>query len=215
MQLQSESINEIAKALSLAQSELGGTEKDGKNPHFKSAYSTLQSCLSVTREPLAKNNLSIVQQMDIVEGKQILVTTLVHASGQWFRSYAQIIIEKPTCQGMGSGISYMRRYALCAMLGLYQEDDDGNKAEKNKKKIEEISDDDYNDFIIEQKENYTEYYLQDYIDAKRTKYNLSPKQTVGQAIKDMACFHKEIKDFIEWKKRKAEKDQENAVTAAN
>lgn len=205
MDLQSTEINEIAKALSLAQAELGGTEKDGKNIHFKSAYSTLQSCLSVTREPLAKNSLAIVQQMDVIDGKQMLVTTLVHASGQWLRSYAQIIVEKPTCQGMGSGISYMRRYALCAMLGLYQEDDDGNKAEAKKPKatlIEEVSDDDYDAFIMDQKENYTEAYVLDYIQVKGKKYGYTAKQTVALALKNMDNFHKEMGNFIEWKKQK-------------
>jgi hypothetical protein len=59
----------------------------------------------------------------------MLITTLAHLSGQWIRSYLPIINEKNNIQGLGSAITYNRRYALSAIVGIISdEDDDGNSA---------------------------------------------------------------------------------------
>lgn len=128
MQFQSENINELVTALSVAQGEIGLATKDSKNPHFKSDYSSLEACILASKSVLAKNGLAVIQGPFSVEGRLYLITTLAHSSGQWVRSETPILNEKQTAQGMGAGITYARRYALSAIIGLGSKDDDGNEA---------------------------------------------------------------------------------------
>lgn len=125
----SESIGELAKALSQAQSELEAAEKNAKNPYFNSNYSNLTAVWSVIRDPLAKNGLSVAQLPDTdSDGNVLLETVLMHSSGQWIKSKLKMIPSDKKPQTVGICLSYARRYALAAMVGVYQEDDDGNIA---------------------------------------------------------------------------------------
>lgn len=127
--MQSENINELACALSKAQGELVPAIKDSKNPFFKSSYADLSSVWTACKDALSKNGLAIIQTMDMKEGQNVLITTLAHSSGQWMRSCLPILSEKNNAQGMGSAITYMRRYALSAIVGVTcDEDDDANAA---------------------------------------------------------------------------------------
>jgi len=139
-QIQSEQINELASALSKAQGEITPAIKDSKNPFFKSNYADLSSIWNACKEALSKNGLAILQTMDYLEGQLTLLTTLAHASGQWMRSYLPILTEKNNAQGIGSAITYMRRYALSAIVGITfgEEDDDGNGCVLPEKKKEEL-----------------------------------------------------------------------------
>lgn len=130
-QLHSEQIDQIVTALSKAQGLFTCAAKDSANPFFKSKYADLSSYWKACNEPLAAHDLAIVQCTDELDGKLYLITTLAHKSGQWFKSYLPIIVQKPDAQSLGSGITYMRRYALAAILGLATDDgsdDDGEKA---------------------------------------------------------------------------------------
>jgi hypothetical protein len=124
----SESINELAKALSLAQGEITGALKDSANPFFKSHYADLASCWDACRVALSKNGLAVTQFPTTQDGSTFLETTLLHSSGQWMRSSLIIRAKDDTAQAQGSGITYARRYALCAVVGVAQVDDDGNAA---------------------------------------------------------------------------------------
>lgn len=136
--MQSEQINELASALAKAQGEILPAIKDSKNPFFKSSYADLSSVWTACKEPLSKNGLAVMQTMDFKEGTNILITTLAHASGQWVRSFLPIMSEKNNAQGIGSAITYMRRYALSAMVGITcDEDDDGNESCKLPEKKKE------------------------------------------------------------------------------
>lgn len=129
--MQSENINELAAALCKAQGEMTPAIKDSKNPFFKSSYADLSSIWSCCKEPLSKNGLAVMQTMDFKDNQNVLITTLAHASGQWVRSCLPILNEKNNAQGMGSAITYMRRYALSAIVGVIcDEDDDGQGASK-------------------------------------------------------------------------------------
>jgi hypothetical protein len=129
--MQSEQINELALALSKVQGELTPAVKDSKNPFFKSSYADLSSVWNSCKEALSKNGLAIIQTMDVKDGQYMLVTTLAHGSGQWMRSLLPILNEKGNAQGLGSAITYMRRYALSAIVGVTcDEDDDGNEASR-------------------------------------------------------------------------------------
>jgi hypothetical protein len=136
---QSEQINELATALAKAQGEIMPAIKDSKNPFFKSSYADLSSIWTACKEPLSKNGLAIMQTMDVKEGQQVLITTLAHSSGQWIRSFLPILSEKNNAQGIGSAITYMRRYGLSAMIGITSDDDDdGNEACKQSDKKKEV-----------------------------------------------------------------------------
>lgn len=127
-QMQSEQINELASAMAKMQGELESAAKSSENPFFKNKYADLATVWDVCRGPMSKNGLALMQQINYVNDKAILLTTLTHSSGQWMRSIAPIITSKQDAQGMGAGLTYMRRYAMCAMLGITQDDDDGNSA---------------------------------------------------------------------------------------
>lgn len=122
--MQSEHIHELVVALSQAQGELSPAEKSGKNPHFKSKYAGLTDIWAACRQVLPKNGLAVIQTMEEVEGRLRLVTTLAHKSGQWIKSSLPIITTKNDAQGIGSAITYMRRYALSAIVGVVADDDD-------------------------------------------------------------------------------------------
>jgi len=121
---QSEQINELAFALSKAQSEITPAIKDSVNPFFKSKYADLSNVWDACRTPLTKNGLTVIQTMDYKEDKIFLVTTLAHSSGQWIKSILPIIPNKQDAQGIGSAITYMRRYSLAALVGVTTDEDD-------------------------------------------------------------------------------------------
>jgi hypothetical protein len=126
--IHSQTIAEIAKALAAAQGEMEGAKKSSVNPHFKSKYADLSEVWATLRDVLPRHGLSVVQSV-VVNGTQtMLVSTLLHTSGEWFKSYFPIMADKLTSQGVGSATSYARRYSLAALCGVTQEDDDGNIA---------------------------------------------------------------------------------------
>jgi hypothetical protein len=143
---QSEQINELVGALSKAQGEMSAAAKDSNNPFFNSKYADLSSVWNACRDALSLHGLAVVQTMQTSEsGAMTLVTTLGHSSGQWMRSILPITIKvvegevdkhgKPRkvneLQLLGSALTYLRRYALAAIVGVApDEDDDGNEGGK-------------------------------------------------------------------------------------
>ena len=124
----SETIVEIAKALSVFQSECPNPKLDGVNPHFSSKFSTLSEIIKTITPTLTKNGLSLMQPTK-TEGNQVGVSTLLlHSSGQFLQSdYIWIPLAKANAQGVGAAITYGRRFSLGATLGIATEsDDDGN-----------------------------------------------------------------------------------------
>lgn len=126
---QSESIKELATALSKVQGELTYAKKDSANPFFKSRYADLESVWDACRDLLARNGLSIIQMPgNYFEGRMWLITRLCHNSGEWIEQEMSVPVQKADAQGAGSALTYMRRYALAAFIGVVQADDDGNAA---------------------------------------------------------------------------------------
>jgi len=127
---QSESITDLATALCLAQAEMGGAIKDSNNPFFKSSYADLTSVIKVIKEPFAKYGLSFVQlPVTSAGGNGIGVSTmLMHKSGQWLQGEYLLPMDKVTPQGAASSITYARRYALQALVGIPSVDDDSELA---------------------------------------------------------------------------------------
>jgi len=121
---QSEKIDDLMTALVHAQSKISTIKKDSKNPHFKSSYASLESVWDAIRQPIVSADL-VVNQIPL--GNNMLMTQVSHKSGQWIRGIMKMEIQDAlNPQKRGSAITYMKRYMLSAMLGLSEEDDDGN-----------------------------------------------------------------------------------------
>ena len=117
----------LAEALVAAQADMPAVERDGKNPHFKSAFTTLDHLLAKVRPVLNAHGLAVVQMPDHLDGRPALTTTLMHTSGEKVESTTPLLLPKNDPQGQGSALTYAKRYALAAALGISdQADDDGN-----------------------------------------------------------------------------------------
>lgn len=127
----SETIADLAAALSAAQGEMPAAPLDGRNPHFNSRYATLTGLVTTARPVLARHGLSVVQGRG--EGGGI-ETTILHSSGQWITCDGEPLSPvKADPQGIASAITYARRYGLAAACGLVaDDDDDGNAATAGK-----------------------------------------------------------------------------------
>ena len=123
-------IKDLAIALSKVQATIKPATKDATNPHFKSRYADLPAVWEACRAPLAANNLSVVQMpTDAGEGRVGLKSILLHSSGQYIACEYSTRLQQDNAQGVGSALTYLRRYALAAMIGIVaDEDDDGNAA---------------------------------------------------------------------------------------
>jgi len=131
--LMSNSIECLVDAFSKAQSSIENVIKDKQGYGYK--YADLASCLAAVKKPLADNGLSVSQIVSQdKDGKQVLITLLMHKSGQWLKSiFALENVVMKQCnslQQLGAGITYARRYALSAIVGLSQEDDDAQSVSK-------------------------------------------------------------------------------------
>ena len=124
----SPTIAALAAALVKTQSALSGAKKDSTNPHFKTAYADLASVWDACRAPLANAGLSIVQLVSSDPTHAIIETILAHSSGEWVSSTLAVPLTKSDAQGLGSAITYGRRYALAAIVGVCPADDDGEAA---------------------------------------------------------------------------------------
>lgn len=126
----SDSLDLLAQALSKVQAKLKPAIKDQTNPFFRSKYADLSSVWDACRGLLAENGISVIQsgaKID-VEGIVALETTLLHTSGQFVSGITMMKPTKNDPQGVGSCISYARRYALASMVGVVTEDDDAEGA---------------------------------------------------------------------------------------
>ena len=121
----SQEVGELAKALINVQRQLQPATKDANNPFTKSRYATLNSVMDSCREALLSNGIWLCQYPVPAESGCLgLVTKLTHAeSGQWQSSLAVVPLPKADPQGVGISMTYTRRYALSAMLGIVTEED--------------------------------------------------------------------------------------------
>ncbi|WP_181256816.1 ERF family protein [Merismopedia glauca] len=124
-------MKELISALIKAQPHFKSIRKDKINPYVKSKYADLDSVIAATKDALRANGLLISQTTSVNESRAILVTTLWHESGQKIEgNYPLTKTEDP--QKLGASITYARRYALCAILGITADDDnDGDETLMN------------------------------------------------------------------------------------
>lgn len=128
---QSATLGQLATALAKAQGAMRHAVKDsvGQVGHQKVKYADLASVWDAIREPLSSNGLAVLQRVANEPEGVIITTMLVHSSGEWVRDRLVLPIAQRTPQGVGSVITYGRRYALSALVGVAPEDDDGAAAE--------------------------------------------------------------------------------------
>lgn len=126
----SEGICDLAKALTAVQASLTPAKRDSTNPYYNSTYADLSSVWESCRETLAKNGLCVIQGNSVGTGNTLIVETiLIHESGQWVQSELCLPLSKADPQGVGSAMTYGRRYGLAAIVGIVADaDDDGNAA---------------------------------------------------------------------------------------
>ena len=128
----SDDIRALTKALLRAKASFAATGMTGKNREWK--YAKLSDIMNAVEGPLRDNNINIYHWVITHDGKMILCTRLLHdESGQYIDDQRYLESEKPGCQSHGSTQSYMRRYAVQALLGICpgeKEDDDGVEEER-------------------------------------------------------------------------------------
>ena len=137
----SSTITTIAKALAAASASLRNPGQDATNPHFRSKYTSLVGLIDSLRAPLHAHGIIVLQPVSSpVAGRVRVTTTLLHSSGEWMSSTADLP-SGATAQSFGAAVAYLRRYALQSMLGVSGDadaDDDGEaervKAEKPAKR---------------------------------------------------------------------------------
>jgi ERF superfamily len=117
----------VFEAMAKAQAQMGSAKKDSNNPHFKSKYADLASVLEAAKKPFGDNGLALLQDVTRAPDGVLILTRIVHKSGEWVEfGPLAIPLTKVDAQGVGSAVSYGRRYAAQAALGQGSEDDDGN-----------------------------------------------------------------------------------------
>jgi hypothetical protein len=176
----SDSIKSIAVALLAAQKSITFAAKYATNPHFKSKYADLPSVIDAVKTPFNEQGIAFLQSCTPSDdGKLHLTTRLLHTSGEWIEDTAVCPLPKQDPQGYGSAITYLRRYSLASLAGLYQADDDGESTRMNANdyiKMVSTSKD-----LIELKQNFAKAYLE-------TKSDKQLSELVKKTYDDMKAL---------------------------
>lgn len=135
-------MSDAIKAYVKARKAMGAVIKNTINPHLKSKYADLGSVLDACQGALHDNGFAVLQPCGKDDHGAYVETVLAHESGESFASRVYLVIGKQDMQGVGSAITYARRYGLLGMAGLAPEDDDGEatKARKGAAQAETTSD---------------------------------------------------------------------------
>lgn len=120
---------DVSAALMVAQANYAPLLKDTDNPFFKSKYATLDGVIAATRSALRDQGLVVIQK-NLRRNNEIgVLTRLIHIpSGEELVDELYAPPEKMTSQGIGSVITYLRRYGMLTITGAAPEDDDGAAA---------------------------------------------------------------------------------------
>lgn len=126
----SENIKNLSTALLQAQKNITFAGKNARNPHFKNTYADLTAVIDAIKTALNDAGIVFMQTPSPSEnGILALTTRLIHAeTGEFIEDTGFCPLPKSDPQGYGSAMTYMRRYSLASICGLYQDDDDGEQA---------------------------------------------------------------------------------------
>jgi hypothetical protein len=133
----SEAINELAAALAKAQSAMrtvGNSSKvkiESAKGKYEYRYATLSDFFDVARKPLGDNGLAVLQPSHALGNEVVVQSLLLHSSGQWIETELRMLARDMSPQSIGSAMTYGRRYAFAALIGMASsdEDDDGAAAQ--------------------------------------------------------------------------------------
>lgn len=120
----------IESALAAAQMDMAPAIKAATNPHFKSRYADLAAVVSACLPALNAHDIAVIQPFAEIDGQRYVVTAFIHESGGRLETMVPLIVQKNDMQGLGSAMTYARRYGLMSLAGIAPEDDDGNAAAK-------------------------------------------------------------------------------------
>ncbi len=196
----SQELNELFSALAKFQGELDNAKK-GKSGHgYK--YADLAECINTAKPFLTKHGLAVTQMLGNFDGKQTLITMMTHSSGQWMRSefpMVEAVLQggggKNPAQQLGSAITYQRRYAYAAIIGLAQEDDDAamlSRKQENKAKASFNYDGCLSDFTNKASGAKSVEELQSAFKAAYTALNGHPNQAKAKDVYDIRKSEIEI-----------------------
>lgn len=209
----SPTLGKLFEALAKVQAKLESAPKDKKNPYFKSSYADLPGVWDACRSHLTDNGFAVLQTIEGTKESSFLVTWLGHSSGEWMKSKLPLLPVKQDPQAQGSAITYARRYALSAMVGVCaDEDDDGEKAMGRKGKIEApekkpLKEDAeaIRQFIEAWEKDMPE--IRGYVEGFSGHYNLSMTETIDAMKKDPI---KAQADYKKWVAKKSTKEMKAA-----
>ena len=120
---------------------LNTLSKSADNPFFKSKYVELKSVLQEAKRVCLDNNFVFYQYPEVINDKPVLTTILRHVSGEEIKGTVPVVAKDTNDpQKIGGGLTYMRRYSLTSMLGIEEEDDDGNSSSKPSESIKKTID---------------------------------------------------------------------------
>jgi hypothetical protein len=198
----SDKIDELAKALAKAQAKIKHASKDNVNPHFKSRYADLASCMEAIREPFAENGLAISQPLSNEENKVKCTTILMHESGQWLASDMLMTPVNNLPQTVGGCVTYLRRYMVLSISGVAPDDDDGNAA-SGKDSKDDGKDKNENNNSTASGKNIATKTTQPTVASSQvqTTGNNPPSSQVVKWSKHNAGHQKKVIEFLKYKKQ--------------
>lgn len=197
----------LLKNVMAAKKEMGfSVKKDSANPFHKSKYASLGAHLDLCESILDKHGLILIQTINGSPEKPILIASLCHVeSGQWIKSYLPLPNPKNDSQGLGSSITYMRRYSISSMLGLNAEDDDGETSSgrgKNKKVEAPESapnDDPQLQELLNMFQKDDRFLLIEYMDEVMKHFSWTKGQVIEAFLRDIPSLNKK---FELWKNKR-------------
>ena len=142
-----EAVKALNAALAAAQGEFTAIAREKQvkvetrtGGTYEFSYAPLDAILTAVRPVLSRHGLSVTQRLEDVGGRPGLRTELRHAEGGVLGASFPLATVPESPQQLGSLLTYLRRYALVALLGVATEDDDdGNTASGNTVKAKVIS----------------------------------------------------------------------------
>lgn len=227
---QSDQINEIAAALAAAQGEIESAIKDSDNPYFNSKYADLAAVWKACRKQLSRHGLAISQTTKKVGGEILLITKMIHKSGQWLRGEMPLDLPKDDVietdkygkpkkrnkmQAVASAVTYTRRIGVSAIAGVAPDDDsddDGEscnlpiKKEEKKKAIEPepIDEKELNKFIKDHRLDDSSSSIYAYLMEIAGKRKMSYQTMIEYCFRNKDGFFKAFKEYQAEKSKKVQ-----------
>ena len=197
----SDDIKDLVTALSKVQGILKPAAFNKVNPHFKSRYADFSSCMEACRGPLSDNGIAVIQTCETINDKLTLVTMLAHTSGQWMKSEFPIITAKMDSQGIGSAMSYAKRYSLCGMVGIVADEDgdDDGEAAMGRNKKEDFKENEKNlNSLLDQFDKEDRFLVLEYIKEVMKHFGWTQAECVRRFLEEKDLSVK----FTNWKSKR-------------